>query len=285
MASYNEIILDLPDYSIAALTWGPKDGKPLLAIHGWLDNAASFIPLIPYLQDYYVIAVDLAGHGHSPHFAQSAYFHLIDYIADIQKIVNYLDWQEYALLGHSLGAGICAVVAGTTPERITALGLIDGIGVVTQPAANLPDLVRASIQDYLKLPSKKPKYYSDIDAAIEARLRATKMHRDAVELIVARGIKQTEQGLTWRTDPRLVVAPLVLPTEEQLMAFLERITAPTCLIRAQAGYPFDEVVMDKRIKAVKNIIIESVPGEHHVHMDHPNVVGPILQAFFAKHIK
>ena len=45
-----------------------QQGKPLLiALHGWLDNGASFLPLAPYLADFHLVCVDLPGHGHSDH--------------------------------------------------------------------------------------------------------------------------------------------------------------------------------------------------------------------------
>ena len=50
---------------LAGLSWGDPSGRPLLALHGWLDNAASFSQLAPLLTDFYVVAVDLTGHGQS----------------------------------------------------------------------------------------------------------------------------------------------------------------------------------------------------------------------------
>ena len=68
----NEITLKIPGFSIAGLTLGKPENPPILALHGWLDNANSFAPLAPYLQhNFYLIAVDLPGHGHSSHLSNS----------------------------------------------------------------------------------------------------------------------------------------------------------------------------------------------------------------------
>ena len=41
--------LALPDLTLAAVEWGDACAPPLLALHGWLDNAGSFATLAPLL--------------------------------------------------------------------------------------------------------------------------------------------------------------------------------------------------------------------------------------------
>ena len=60
---FEEVRLSLPHIELAAHLYGPEDGVPVLALHGWLDNAASFARLAPKLEGMRIVALDFAGHG------------------------------------------------------------------------------------------------------------------------------------------------------------------------------------------------------------------------------
>ena len=144
-----ETTFDLPGISIAAKVWGKPSGIPTLALHGWLDNAASFDRIAPLLPDLYLIAIDLPGHGKSSHYAPESQVHFIDFVINIIKLVNHLHWDKFALLGHSLGGAIASTLAGTIPDRITHVGIIDGLGPMTAPAEHAPMQLRLFCQEAL----------------------------------------------------------------------------------------------------------------------------------------
>ncbi|MDQ6647717.1 MAG: alpha/beta hydrolase, partial [Pseudomonadota bacterium] len=115
--------------SLRAQRWGDEALPPLLALHGWLDNAASFARVAPLLAErHHVIALDLSGHGHSDHLPAGASYHYLDYVRDVLAVVETLQLHRFTLLGHSLGAGVSSLVAAAMPERIERLFLIEGLG-------------------------------------------------------------------------------------------------------------------------------------------------------------
>ena len=81
--SCREIFLELPHLRLAAREWGPEGGARVIALHGWLDNAASFDRLAPLLPELHLVALDLAGHGRSQHRLPGVYHHFVDWVPEI----------------------------------------------------------------------------------------------------------------------------------------------------------------------------------------------------------
>ncbi len=61
-----EVCFEINELALHGLTVGGQDEPITLCLHGWLDNAASFLPLMPYLPDRRIIAIDWPGHGKHP---------------------------------------------------------------------------------------------------------------------------------------------------------------------------------------------------------------------------
>ena len=55
--------IPLGEHAICGKLWGPVEGLPTIALHGYLDNANSFDRLAPLLTRRRIFAMDFAGHG------------------------------------------------------------------------------------------------------------------------------------------------------------------------------------------------------------------------------
>src|SRR5690606_3948749 len=92
---------------LAGRFW-PGEGTPILALHGGLDNANSFLPLAAHLGQP-LFALDFAGHGKSAARPLNTAIHYIDNVRDVLAAADALGWQRFVLLGHSMGAGVASL--------------------------------------------------------------------------------------------------------------------------------------------------------------------------------
>ncbi|WP_275629668.1 alpha/beta fold hydrolase [Pseudomonas sp. 273] len=281
-AQVEEIRLNLPHIELAAHLFGPEDGKPVLALHGWLDNAMSFARLAPKLDGLRIVALDFAGHGHSAHRAAGASYLLWDYAYDVLAVAEQLGWERFSLLGHSMGAIVSVLLAGAMPERIERLALIDGLVPYTGEADTAPAKLGEALKAQLALPNKRKPVYEAIDRAVEARMKGVgAVSREAAELLARRGLMPVPGGFTWRSDARLTLPSPLRFTRAHSASFVQAVQCPVSLVLAQGGMlaaePSIRQLLDGRPFAVHEL-----PGGHHLHLDDEGgaqAVAAIFQPF------
>jgi pimeloyl-ACP methyl ester carboxylesterase len=97
---------------------GPK--PPILLAHGALDDARCWARVAEALAPTYdVIAVDARGHGRSE--APGGGYELTSQAEDLAGVITALRLEQPALLGHSMGAEVAPVLAGTHPDLLGAI--------------------------------------------------------------------------------------------------------------------------------------------------------------------
>jgi pimeloyl-ACP methyl ester carboxylesterase len=276
-----ERTIEISGLTLAARVHGPEDGLPVLALHGWLDNAATFDRLAPLLPGLRIVALDLAGHGRSAHRVGAPY-HFIDFVADVGAVADALGWQQFSLLGHSLGAGVAALLAGTWPDRVRRLALIEGLGPMTDRDADAPTRLRESLAAELAAARRDGPRSGYPDPQVVARRLATavQMQQDSAEVLLARGLHEVAPGRwDWRADGHLRLPSRLRMTEAQVEAFLRAITCPTLLLRGQPGMPVDEAYFTARLAWIADVTRVLRPGGHHLHLDDPQTVAAVVGPF------
>ncbi|NWB92131.1 alpha/beta fold hydrolase [Pseudomonas agarici] len=268
-----EVRLSLPHIELAAQLFGPEDGLPVIALHGWLDNANSFARLAPKLEGLRIVALDLAGHGHSGHRPVGAGYALWDYAHDVLQVAQQLGWNRFGLLGHSLGAIISVVLAGALPERVTHLALIDGLIPQTAQGESAAEHLGMALQAQLKLQDKRKPLHKTLDLAVEARMKGrVAVSREAAELLAQRGLVPVSGGYTWRSDSRLTLASPLRLTEEQALAFVHRVACPAQLVVAEQGMLAQRRSLLEQLPFNRQVL----PGGHHLHLN--DEAGAVLVA-------
>lgn len=278
-----ELEIEIPGLRLAALAWGPSDGAPVLALHGWLDNAASFSKLAPKLEGCRVVALDFPGHGHSDHRPAAARYHFIDYVADTLAVMDALGWRRCSVMGHSLGGAVASVLAGAVPDRVERVVLIEALGPLPARPGEAPGQFAKAWQGLAELAGKRAPVYPDVEAAVAARVRATGMSPSSARPIVARGLAEWPEGLAWRTDGRLTVPSLQRLAESQVREYLSAIGAPVLLVAARsASDAIDAGTLRERARCIENLELCTLGGSHHLHLDDAGAVAGVVAPFLAR---
>ncbi len=277
--AFEEIRLRLPHIELAAHLYGPEDGLPLIALHGWLDNSMSFARLAPRLEGVCIVALDQAGHGHSEHRPAGADYSLWEYAHDVLQVAEQFGWKRFGLLGHSMGAIVSTLLAGALPERIERLLLIDGLIPYTGEAASAPKKLGEALEARLALPRKRKPVYRSIDDAVSARMKGVgAVSREAAELLAQRGLMPVPGGYTWRTDPRLMLPSALRLTQAHAWAFVDRVTCPVDLVLAEQGLPAYQAEFVEQL-ASRPLQVHRLAGGHHLHLDDETGAAAVADCF------
>jgi pimeloyl-ACP methyl ester carboxylesterase len=102
----------------------------------------------------------------------------------------------------------------------------------------------------------------------------------AARMIVERNLEAVPGGWRWRSDPRLVLPSHLRITEEAALSIVRAVDAPTLLIAADPAPPyFTPEMRDARMTQLRDGSLVVLPGGHHLHMEQPGIVAPLLLDF------
>ncbi|MEP6882660.1 MAG: alpha/beta fold hydrolase, partial [Dokdonella sp.] len=183
-----ELSIPLRHLTLAVKAWGNPSAPPMLALHGWLDNAGTFDRLAPLLEGYYLVALDLAGHGRSQHRPPANWYPYADFLDEIAAVIDWFGWSDVDLLGHSLGATLASTFAAICPQKVRRLLLIEGLGPLTQVAEKTLDQLRRAHSARAAFTGEGLRVFMNLDEAIEARCRSGHLSKEAASCIVERGV-------------------------------------------------------------------------------------------------
>ena len=280
MPETTEITLGVEGRKLAALKTKSGNQHRILCVHGWLDNANSFKPLLPLINNAEIVALDLPGHGHSDH--QSIYS-LATEAHTVLAAANSLNWDSFTLVGHSLGGCIAPFATVAAKDRIEKLVLIEAAGPRSEPPQSLPARLTQFHQDMSKLGKYGSRLFDSVEQAIESRLRANKMTNESAKLIVERQLKEihVDGGIKWqwRFDSKLRISSPSYFTEGQVQSVLASIECQVLCILADKGYLTNRDETDDRLKSIKDLTVKKLKGHHHLHLDNPQAVAKEINQF------
>ena len=276
-----EFSADIAMGRIGGLRGGEAGGTRVLALHGWLDNAASFLPLADHLSGIELVVPDLPGHGHSVHIGPGAEYTSGVAVNAVLDLADALGWDEFCLLGHSMGAGIASLLAASSPRRVRRLVAIEALGGLSETVDRTAARWQEAIAAARALPGKRLRVFTDIATPIRARMQANQLSEANARLLVERGIRAVDGGHVWSSDQRLTLPTPQRLDEAQIAALVADIRCPTRVIFAEPAQPyFPEPLRSQRAGLLPDGELIVMSGTHHLHMEDPAGVARAIGDFF-----
>uniref|UniRef100_A0A672Y7Z7 Serine hydrolase like n=1 Tax=Sphaeramia orbicularis TaxID=375764 RepID=A0A672Y7Z7_9TELE len=293
--------IPVPWGEIRGKVWGPEHGRPVLCLHGWADNCGSFSTLVPLLPkgnlwfgliDLFVcffpqyirfryLTVDLAGHGLSSHRPPGDFYCFPSYVADVRRVVD-------GLYIHELSEN--PLFTALYPEMVDGLVLLDVYGFLPTDTRETAKVMRQGMNEMIEFEKKaaeKKRVYT-YEKAVERMLAVNPTLSDqSVHIMLERGLIQVEGGFVFSRDLRVNFKNIVRFSLEQSLLMQKRIRSGVLVILSQNG--FHRMLSEPSQKKFTSILqqqwkdrndtVVTVPGDHHVHLTHPEVVAPYISDF------
>jgi len=280
----DEIAFEVDGLTYRGLVWGNPSDPLVFAIHGWLDNALSFVRLAPLLEGYRVLSIDLSGHGFSSHRSPDASYHIWDDVPQLLSIVEQLGVASLHVVGHSRGAAVAGAFAVALEEKCASLSMLDGMISRSFENDNGAELFIGSIAERKKYMARPPRIFPDIEDFINSRSRYG-FTRENAELLVPRALRQVDGGWLLLSDPKLFGSSTVKLSEEASNSFYRAMKCPVTAITGDKGF-FTSDDAQAKIAGIGELVEPFypvvVPGPHHFHMEGDlQALADMLLGFFA----
>jgi pimeloyl-ACP methyl ester carboxylesterase len=248
------------------------DAPLLVLLHGFTSHARTWDTYAPtFTPRYRVVALDARGHGESAWAAPGGYG-VADHLADVMALLAALGRDRVSLVGISMGGRTSYNVAAQHPARVERLVVVD----------ISPSIARAGATRIQAAVSGNDRF-ATVDEAVDAYLAGSP---DAPVEVVRNRIRHNvmlcEDGmLTWRYDESLRRNRVNRPEPEDQWPLLERITAPTLLLRGSRSDVLAAEDAERMVKAIPDArLVEIADAGHSIAVDQPSrflgAIAPFL---------
>ncbi len=279
---------------LAYHTWGEASRPAIVLLHGYQDHGLSYSRVANQLADeYYLIAPDLRGHGRSGWVGDGGEYYFYDYVHDVLRLVEHLELQTLALVGHSMGGNVATFTSSLLKERVTSVVLLEGMGFEPH---NLADTVNRLVRwsstlkreeidgdrAQRKLSRQRMK---DLDEASERLRRYNSRLTPEHALELAHTFAEPApdgDGVMWRFDP-LHKTPSAKPyVLEEASAIWSALSMPVLSLYGSESpwFPTDLGNRLARMKDVRSGIVEG--AGHNIHHDRADVLARAIRAHLSE---
>jgi pimeloyl-ACP methyl ester carboxylesterase len=234
--------------------WGDRSAPPLVVLHGFTGHARSWDSFAAAMAAHYrVLCLDQRGHGESDWTEDYSTPAMVE---DLRAFVRALGLASYDLLGLSMGGSNAIHFAGSNPQGLERLVIVDiGPEILGAGSGRIASGLQAS--DTFETPEE----------AIAAGRRANpRADEHELQHRVRNNLLLTADGKwTYRYDRRLRDAsrPRPRPNADENWAAWKRINAPTLLIRGSESDILARPIAEKMLETNPDCRFVEVAGSGH----------------------
>lgn len=284
---------------ISGCWYGDNLRRPLLALHGWQDNAGSFARLAPLIAPQRpILAIDFPGHGRSSHLPAGMSYHFNDFLRVVHRIVRHYKWHKVSFLGHSMGAALSFYYAALFPHTVDMIIAIDTLTTLYFPPHIQIDMMSVmtekTVDEEERLRGQAPVPLYSYESLKDLLYRGSEQ---SVELehsncLLKRSVRLAEgysDMYYFSRDARVKLMEIVFTQPELVVAMAERLrNIHYLVIKAELSYHIET----ESLKDVFHILRANNPtfefhimkGEkHHVHLNSPDKVAACVVRFVRMH--
>jgi pimeloyl-ACP methyl ester carboxylesterase len=264
--------LKVAGFTLSALEWGEPGRPPLCFLHGGSAHAHWFDGVVgSFIDRYHVLSLDQRGHGASD-WAPGPAYATEDFAGDLVGVMDAMGWARMTVIGHSMGGHNAMGFAAWHPQRVDRLVVVDSRPAI--PAERLQHMHRRG--------ERGPMRHPTLDSALHSfRLlpRETVADPRLLEHLARQGIVEREGRFLYRFDP--ACNGRRRPTDG--WALLERITAPTLLVRGEHSPVLPrEMAADMLARLPRARLVEIAGTYHHLVLDAPLAFARVLDTFLSE---
>ncbi|KAK7591022.1 hypothetical protein V9T40_002635 [Parthenolecanium corni] len=280
-----DVEIPVPWGHISAKWWGARDQQPVLCIHGWQDNAATFDTLLPLMPtSLSFLCIDLPGHGRSTRLPDGVPYYLIwDGVILIRRILKHYGWSNIKLMGHSLGGIIAFLYAAVYPYDVEALVSLDVVAPIFEFIGKKSVTQMAGLIDkflyYDEIKDAKDPI-DDYEGMIELTVNGHRgrLTKDSCECLMTRGMYQQPDGkYKFNRDNRVKVGYIAPSSPDFVRHCAQSIKCRYLNIKATPydteSWPVYKEICDLISSSAREFKLIFVEGTHHVHLNEPEKVA------------
>ncbi len=282
------------DLSLNVLTLGAPDLPPLVMLHGIRDTAMGLVPVAEHLaDDFFVVMPDMRGHGDSD---KPGHYAMPQFVYDLHRVMDAMQLDRPAILGHSLGGHIVARFAAQFPDRTSKLIIAEGLGPPRRPQDERYDgpAEGARLLASMEIPRRMRPLPSLEFAAERLLANNPRLTKERAAWLAAHSTASDDRGeLHWKFDPR--VGELWLSADHaQNEARWRQIAVPVLIITAGLAHEywvgqmpipgwtgkFSDEELAARLKCFSNAEHAHIEDAGHmIHFDRPVAVASLVRRF------